>query len=143
MGNVSENPLQEFLELTKRKREIKAELDMVESDLKTLNQRVIEYLDGQGVDSVRVGGRTVYVNRMIYASFAGVDPAVYIPALEAAGMGALVQPKVDGQRLSAAVREFDNGQDRLSPEEIQARLPESLRGLVKISEVFTPRVKQA
>ena len=144
MENVSENnPLREFLALTERKKVLKTELDMIESELKGLQDRVIEYLREQHIDRLSTGGKTVYVHRMVYASFAGVDPSVYIPALEAAGMGALVQPKVDGQRLSAAVREFDDGNNPLSPEEIRERLPEQLRSIVKISEVYTPRVRQA
>lgn len=123
--------------------EIDAEISDLEyriKDLKLerarLEEQAIDYLLDMGVDSMRVdlptGKRTLYLKEEIWAS--ATEPDALAHNLDTADM---VRPTVNGQTLSAWVRE--------QPRDPEGNpiLPESIKDAIKISRVTKLRTRKA
>jgi hypothetical protein len=127
----------DLLRFVKLDRAIKDHEDAAE-DLKAkrkeLEAKLIENMTHAGLQRVTVDGTTVYIDRKLWAGAAEGMPAL-VAALREEGMEDMVTESAGAQRLSAWVREFDPDK-KDSPETVVGRLPERLRGLVRVSEVF-------
>lgn len=86
-------------ELDAQMRALKAEYDKLEPE-------VIEYMTSEGIQNLAVDGRTVYVKRQIWASVNKENPFA-LDILRDNGLGDFIEEKVNSQRISAYVREFE------------------------------------
>jgi len=135
-----------YAKLEQKKRELEQELDDVKQRLKELEPEIMEAMLNEGIRKYTVSvptengdtvDRTLYVHRQLWAGYqrdeSGNGKNKLTEALENEGLEQLVTKGFNTQKLSAWIREFDEGGE--SPEEIISKLPESLQDKVKISEV--------
>jgi hypothetical protein len=142
--------LKEFVALEKRKRDLDSELKAIGARLDDLEQALVPQFLADGVASMKVDGRTVYIAQDIHASPAG-DRAEVIAALKRSELGQYVSENYNTQSLRAFVREVAEEarlrcqqQDRLfTEEEVRAALPSPLSDALKISFVHSLRSRKA
>jgi len=135
MDNIA---LQQLIDLTERLRAQEDEVEDLKKQRAALEATLLDSFRQDGVQRVTQGGRTVWLDRKLWASAAGPE----LPqALKLAGFPAMVRETVNGQTLSAWVREFDP-EAELSPEEVITKLPEAVQPFVKIAEVYKLQVRK-
>ena len=135
MDNVA---LQQLIDLTERLRAQEDEVEDLKKQRAALEATLLDSFRQDGVQRVTQGGKTVWLDRKLWASAAGPE----LPqALKLAGFPAMVKETVNGQTLSAWVREFDP-EAELSPEEVITKLPEAVQPFVKIAEVYKLQVRK-
>ncbi len=135
-----------YAKLEQKKRELEQELEDVKGRLKELEPEIMEAMLNEGIRKYTVSvptengdtvDRTLYVHRQLWAGYqrdeSGNGKHRLTEALEQEGLDQLVQKGFNTQKLSAWVREFDEGGE--SPEDIAAKLPEGLQDKIKINEV--------
>jgi len=142
--------LKEFVCLETRKRELDSEIKSITARIDDLEQALVPQFLGDGVASMKVDGRTVYIAQDIHASPV-TDRSEVIAALRSSELGQYVTENYNTQSLRAFVREVAaevrqhcQQSDRLfSEEEVRAALPEKLGGTLKISFVHSLRSRKA
>jgi hypothetical protein len=142
--------LKEFVALENRKKELDAELKAIAARLDDLEQALVPQFLEDGVQSMRIDGRMVYIARDIYPSPAS-DRAAVIKALKQSNLGQYVSENFNSQSLRAFVREVAEEvrlqceqQDQLLTEEaVLAALPPPLGEALKVSFVHSLRSRKA
>ena len=87
-----------------------------------------------GVDSIRAGGFTIYLERTLWAGAVDGDNEALMKALKRAKLGVYVKTSVNTQSLSAYARELDrNGK----------KPPPSLKPHLKVTEVFKVKARKS
>ena len=125
---MSVEAAREYAAQARRKGELEIELRDVAARLAVLQAQVLEWFAASGVQSVRIDDSTLYLRRELWARKAeGVSHEAAAAALTTAGIGEFAEPRINVQRLSAWCRERDRE---------GAPLPEELRGVVDVAEVF-------
>jgi hypothetical protein len=142
--------LKEFVCLETRKRELDSELKAIAARIDDLEQALLPQFLSDGIASMKVDGRTVYIAQDIQASPAN-DRVEVIGALKESELGQYVSENYNPQSLRAFVRELAEEvrlccqqQDRLfTEEEVRVALPAPLCDALKISFVHTLRSRKA
>jgi len=142
--------LKEFVCLETRKRELDSELKAIAARIDDLEQALVPQFLSDGVASMKVDGRTVYIAQDIQASPAN-GRAEVIGALKQSELGQYVSENYNTQSLRAFVREVAEEvrlrcrqQDRLfSEEEVRVALPAPLGDTLKIAFVHSLRSRKA
>ena len=142
--------LKEFVALEKRKRDLDSELKAIGVRLDDLEQALVPQFLADGVASMKVDGRTVYIAQDIQASPLN-DRAEVIAALKRSELGQYVSENYNTQSLRAFVREVAEEarlrcqqQSRLfTEEEVRTALPSPLSEALKISFVHSLRSRKA
>lgn len=125
--------VKELIALTRRKRELEAELEEVQRRIAELEERIVAEWVEAGVSRARVDGYTVYLSREIWAAPEGGDHEGLAKALAALGLTEFAAVRVNHARLSAWVRElYREGQE----------LPEAVAPLIRVSETYKIRVRK-
>jgi len=122
-------------DLEDRKRQLEADLEITKDTIKSVNVSILTWMDANGVYQFKTDRYTIGTNTTLWASAANVEIAA--KALEEAGHGELCKLSINGQSLSAVIREMKRGNG----------LPESLQeavnmGAIKISESPEIRLTQ-
>ena len=142
--------LKEFVSLEKRKKELDSELKAIAARLDDLEQALVPQFLTDGVNSLKINGRVVYLAEDIYASPVN-DRAEVIAALKKSELGQYVSENYNAQSLKAFIREVA-GEARLrceqeqclfSEEEVRRSLPTPLGDTLKISFVHSLRSRKA
>ena len=142
--------LKEFVCLETRKRELDSELKAIAARIEDLEQALVPQFLSDGIASMKVDGRTVYIAQDIQAGPAN-DRAEVIGALKKSELGQYVSENYNTQSLRAFVREVAEEvrlrcqqQDRLfTEEEVRVALPAPLCDALKISFVHSLRSRKA
>jgi hypothetical protein len=142
--------LKEFVCLETRKRELDSELKALAARIDDLEQVLVPQFLADGVASMKVAGRTVYIAQDIQASPLN-DRAEVIAALKRSELGQYVSENYNSQSLRAFVREVAEEarlrcqqQERLFTEEdVRTALPSPLSDALKISFVHSLRSRKA
>jgi len=142
--------LKEFVCLETRKRELDSELKAIAARIDDLEQILVPQFLADGVASMKVDGRTVYIAQDIQASPLN-DRAEVIAALKRSELGQYVSENYNTQSLRGFVREVAGEvrlrcqqQDRLfTEEEVRTALPPPLGDALKISFVHSLRSRKA
>jgi len=111
--------------LTAQKRDLEAQLRIVEQGLASATAKALEFFRQEGTQSVTVEGYTVFLKRELWAKI--IDPALAMAALDKVGWGEYVAPKTSSQSLSARLRELDKD---------GVPLPSEFEGAIAVSEVY-------
>jgi hypothetical protein len=151
-------PFERIAMLSDQKKALEQRLKDINDEIRSIEDFAIPMALEEGIPSmtVKVGEdeygspifKTVSLRRKLWAGKASVrvltDEGLeveqsipddeYFAALHEAGMGEYVEGKVNANRISAYIREFDDG--RMSPEDLVKKLPEPLQRVIKISEVY-------
>jgi len=142
--------LKEFVALEKRKRDLDSELKSIAAQLEDLEQALVPQFLNDGVNSLRIDNRLVYLAQEIFASPLN-DRGEVIAALKASELGQYVSENYNTQSLKAFVREVAEDirlrcqqEERLfTEEEVRAALPAPLGNTLKISFVHSLRSRKA
>ncbi len=142
--------LKEFVALEKRKRDLDSELKAVGARLDDLEQALVPQFLNDGVNSLRIDGRQVYLAQDIYAGPLR-DRAEVIAALKASELGQYISENYNTQSLKAFVREVaeevrlrcEQAERLFTEDEVRAALPAPLSGALKISFVHSLRSRKA
>lgn len=142
--------LRGFVSLQNQKRDLDAELKRVKQELDDLEQALVPQFIEDGVQSMKVDGRTVSLGQDIYASPLN-DREEVIGALKASELGQYVSENYNTQSLTAFVREVAREvaaraeKERRPYDEADVReaLPEPLGRVLKISFVHCLRSRRA
>jgi len=92
-----------------------------------IEQLLLPEFERNGLEKVSIDGRTVYLERKLWAKAKDGDKAAMCKALKRAHLGDFVEQTFNTNSLSAYVRELDREEKPLPP---------SLRKVVEISEVY-------
>ncbi len=142
--------LKEFVALETRKRELDSVLKSIAARIDDLEQALVPQFLADGVASMKVDGRTVYIAQDIHASPVN-DRAEVIAALKRSELGQYVSENYNTQSLRAFVREVAEEarlrcrqQNRLfTEEEVRTALPQPLSDALKVSFVHSLRSRKA
>jgi len=142
--------LKEFVALENRKKELDSELKAIAAKLDDLEQALVPQFLQDGVQSMQIDGRVVYLAQDIYPSPAS-DRSAVVDALKQSELGQYVSENFNTQSLRAFVREVAEEvrlvckeQGRLLTEEaILAALPAPLGQALKVSFVHSLRSRKA
>jgi hypothetical protein len=143
-------PMQKLVAAHKRKKALENELKEVGSEIEVLSEECREKFIQEGIQSMRVDGRTVYIYRQIFSGIAeGYGKPDVKGALEELGLDDLIG--YNSQSLNAYVRElinafpeFFNAEGSLvaTEEQILEALPDPLKKTLRVSEKIDIRVKK-
>jgi hypothetical protein len=120
--------LKQFVELTRKKRDLEAQLREVETALLNLDATLCDELAEAGMKSCSIDGMTVYLHRRVTVGVAeGHDKQELIEQLKAEGLENCVS--LQHNALAAAVKEATD------PDTGELTLSTKLQELLKIGEV--------
>jgi len=122
----------------------------VAARLDDLEQALVPQFLNDGVNSMRIDGRQIYLAQEIYAGPLN-DRAEVIAALKASELGQYISENYNTQSLKAFVREVaeearlrcEQEQRLFTEEDVRAALPTPLSGTLKISFVHSLRSRKA
>jgi len=123
-----------YVELRRERDEVSAQLDRIKDEMRTLEDEIKLDFERTGMESCRVNGMTIYINRQLWASAKDGDHDRLCAALAGAGFGDMIKTSVNTQSLSALVREHDAAGDDL---------PGALKEAVEVAEVFSVRTRKS
>lgn len=119
----------------------KDQIKALEAEKGRLEARLIEEMALEGIQNMKVNGRTIYIQRQTWAGHFG-DKDGLCQALIKAGMQEYVSETFNTNQLSAFVREFDP-ENTLTEEEIIQKLPIELQDKIKVTHRFNLRTRKA
>lgn len=141
--------VKEFVSLEKEKRDLSARLKTVQARLNELDGSIQGEFLTDGIQSINIDGRTVYLHRDVYASPKDSNRAAVVEALEASGLGQYVKRDYNAQSLTAYVREqlaaaeeYAAAEERVITEPAEA-LPPALAAVLNVSTVFSVSSRKA
>ena len=126
--------LKRFISLEERRRQLETEIDTVKAEAAQLEQLLLPEFERSGVEKVSMDGRTVYLERKLWAKAKDGNKAAVCKALKRAHLGDFVEETFNTNSLSAYVRELDRE---------ERPLPSSLRDVLEVSEVFKLRTRRS
>ena len=126
--------LRRYVELDKRKADLKAELSDINSEMDTLEEVLLTQFEQDGIQNMNIDGRTVYLHRQLWASAEDKDNERATQALKAAGLGDMVAERFNTQTLSSWVREQVALADDDDLDDLFDALPDEFRGAIKVAE---------
>ena len=121
-----------IVELKKQMEELDTQIKALKKEYDELEPQVIEYMEKEGLQRLTVDDRTVYVNRQIWASLNKANPEA-LEILRENGLEDFIEEKVNSQRISAFVREFEkNSED----------IPDWCRDALNITEKYAVGIRK-
>lgn len=124
-----------LIDLTAQKAELEKQLDDVKEKIAQTQADVLDYMQDNGMQSVKIGGHTVYLRRDIYASTVEGDDALSL--VRDHGYGDAVRTIINAQTASSIVRELIKD---LAPDE---PIPQWVQDAFKWTDKITPAIRKA
>tara|TARA_Y100000310_G_C20663369_1_gene806046 strand:- start:164 stop:910 length:747 start_codon:yes stop_codon:yes gene_type:complete len=135
-GMINTKLLARYVELSKEKKRLDAELKSVKAEMDELGGEegiLLNQFIENGLQSMKASGMNVHVRRDLWSKVLD-SRAAACEALKASGHGALVREDFSTQSLSALLREYDKG---------GTDLPEEFEGKIGIHEKITLRATKS
>jgi hypothetical protein len=126
--------LKRFVALDERRHELEAEIDTIKAEAAELEQRLLPEFERSGMERVSIDGRTVYIERKLWAKAKAGDRAAVCKALKRCRLGDYVEETFNTNSLSAYVRELDRE---------ERQMPPTLAAVLDVSEVFKLRTRRS
>jgi hypothetical protein len=126
--------LKRFVALEERRRELEAEIDIIKAEAAELEQRLLPQFELSGMERVSIDGRTVYIERKLWAKAKDGDKVAVCKALKRCRLGDYVEETFNTNSLSAYVRELDRE---------ERQMPPTLAAVLDVSEVFKLRTRKS
>lgn len=115
--------LKEFSDIENQEDELEAKLKVLKDRKKMLIDPILDNMIDEGIDNIRINGRTIYIKSEIWAKV--LDKEKALDVLKEAGMDEYIRTGYNHQSLSAYVREqIKNGEE----------LPEAFKGVIGANE---------
>lgn len=125
----SMEPVKRYAQLEGERLELEDRIKKIKSEQEQIREQVLGFFQEEGVESVKLPDRTLYLQRRLDAGKAeGMSTEECIRALQSRGFEDLAPLRVDWQRLSAVFREREKGGEE--------PVPEALRGVFEPKESF-------
>ena len=135
--------LKEFVKLEGEKSDIKTRLKAIEARLSELDESLTRQFIEDGIQSMNIDGRMVYLHREIFASPKDGNKEAVLTALKACDLGQYVREDYNANSLKAYVREMVHEaeeqarfEDRVITDPAAA-VPQQLAETLNISTVFS------
>lgn len=105
----------QYLALKDRRAALESEVEEIKDKMLMLTDQIMNELVDNGVDNIKVDGRTIYPKKQLYASASRLTDQLKAE-LEREGATDLIEEKINANRLSAFIREYmrENGINELS-----------------------------
>lgn len=134
------------------KRDAAKKIDKMSDEIAEMERELIGQFEAEGVQSVKVGGRTIYLNRKLWAGYKFPDGAsadekvkcktAFMDAMKADAEWAwLVNPNYNASQLSSLVRELEERSEAQDLEDIP--IPEGIKPHLSLSEKFNLGVRKS
>ena len=107
--------LKRFIALEERRRQLETEIDVVKAEAAQLEQLLLPEFERNGLEKVSIDGRTVYLERKLWAKAKDGDKAAVCKVLKRAHLGDFVEETFNTNSLSGYVRELDREEKPLPP----------------------------
>lgn len=125
--------IQNFIEVTGREKELKAELKVLGEEKSGLQEIILAHFEQNSIQNIKQNGVTVYLKRELWAGREErVSNEEAAQALNDAGLSEYIGPTT--QSLSAYLRELDKEGEPL---------PEKLRGKIKLTETYKIQARRS
>jgi len=131
---MNTDELKQFIQLERRRRELEAEIDTIKAESAELEASLLPQFEQAGMERVAIDGRTVYIERKLWAKAKNGDKQAVCKALKRARLGDYVSETYNSNSLSAYVRELDREGRSMSP---------GLAKVLEVSEVFKLRTRSS
>jgi hypothetical protein len=131
---MNSEQLKRFVALEERRKELEGEIDRIKAEAAELESALMPQFEQEGVERISIDGRTVFIERRLWASAKNGDKQALCKALKRAHLSEFVQETFNSQSLSALVREWDRD---------GRPMPPSLREVLEVSEVFKLRTRRS
>jgi len=126
------NLAREFAGLKHKRDELEAHLDTVKARMAQIEPVLLDFFASNDMQSLKIGGVQVYVQRQVFAS--ATDKPKAVRALKTAGLKELVTTGYNTNSISALFREYER--DGVVPHP-------ALRAAFTITEKFSIRARKA
>lgn len=126
--------LKRFVALEERRRQLETEVDSIKAEAAELEGLLLPQFEQSGMERVAIDGRTVYVERKLWAKAKDGDKPSVCKALKRCRLGDYVEETFNTNSLSAYVRELDRE---------GRQMPPSLIAVLEVSEVFKLRTRRS
>jgi hypothetical protein len=139
--------MRQWMSLDERKRQLKADLDEVNAQLDEIDDAVTNEFIANGIDKVSIDGRTVYVACDRWPKVLKDKPSL-LSAMRTNGLGDFVKEDFNTQSLRGVINEWirnylDNVPDeQRGVADVQQAIPEALREVLGVSEVYTVKSRK-
>ena len=137
-----------YVKLNAKKKELEDKVKAIKVQIASMEEGMIKYFQDHGLQNLNSGGNTVYLQRTLFASL--TDKEAAHAKLREHGHGELVIDNVNGNQLSAWVRERIADHEKENPDEISTDdlnkkldLPKDLQDLIRVTEKFSVRVRKS
>lgn len=131
---MNTDELKRFVSLEERRRQLEAEIDTIKAEASELEGRLLPQFEQAGMERVSIDGRTVYIERKLWAKAKEGDKPAVCKALKRCRLGDYVEETFNTNSLSAYVRELDRE---------GRKMPPSLAAVLEVSEVFKLRTRRS
>ena len=126
--------LKRFVALEEQRHQLEAEIDTIKAESAELEGRLLPQFEQSGMERVAIDGRTVYVERKLWAKAKDGDKPAVCKALKRCRLGDYVEETFNSNSLSAYVRELDRE---------ERKMPPSLAAVLDVSEVYKLRTRKS
>jgi len=131
---MNTDELKRFVALEERRKQLEAEVETIKAESSELEVRLLPQFEQSGTERIAIDGRTVYVERKLWAKAKDGDKPSVCKALKRCRLGDYVEETFNTNSLSAFVRELDREGKQLSP---------ALAAVLEISEIFKLRTRRS
>ena len=126
--------LKRFVALEEQRHQLEAEIDTIKAEASELEGRLLPQFEQSGTERIAIDGRTVYVERKLWAKPKDGDKPAVCKALKRCRLGDYVEETFNTNSLSAYVRELDRE---------ERPLPPTLAAVLDVSEVYKLRTRKS
>jgi hypothetical protein len=139
-GQVDLKLVNEFIMLNKEKDALEGRVEAIDQRLRELKVELSAAFIEANMQNIQVGDRKVYLARNLWSSFVpGDDLDNALAIFRKHQLDWMIKPTINGQTLSSWVREQERASDAIDFTAFVESLPEDLRSVLRISEVFDVR----
>jgi len=126
--------LRTYVNLEQQRLDLEARIDAIKKETAELEASLLPQFEQDAIDRISIDGRTVYVERKLWAKAKDGDKSAVCKALKRCRLGDYVEESYNTNSLSAYIRELDREGKQLSP---------SLATVLDVSEVFKLRTRRS
>lgn len=130
---INTDLLSAFVAESARKKAIEESLENSKRLLAEMEQSILDQFSESGVNSVKVDGTTIYMQKNTWASARDGNQDAVCSALRSMGYESLVKTAVNAQALSSLIRDFER----------EGGIPDDLRQVINVTEKFSIRTRNS
>lgn len=147
MATATDTLVADFLRLDAELKASEAKTKDLRAQRDELESLLVEQWAASGQQSVKINGQLVYRSRELHVSVPAAEREAVVLACEALGLYELVETSVPTGKLKAWLREsLGESEDGASSEDgfasVEERIPQELRGKVKVYESYGLRIRK-